>query len=88
MIQPEGRPQLRAGCRLAPSGDVLLIPEGALRLHGPAARILQSCDGTKTVPEIVAALFGEFPGADQAKISKETSAFLNKLFERAAIEFV
>ena len=88
MTQLEGRPQLRPGCRLAASGDVLLIPEGALRLQGPAARIVQACDGTKTVSEIVVSLFEQFPGADQAKISEEASAFVKRLFERAVIEFV
>ena len=88
MTLPEGRPQLRPGCRLVDSGEVLLIPEGALRLQGPASCIVRACDGTKTVPEIVASLFEQFPGADEAKISEETSAFLKKLSERAVIEFV
>ena len=51
---------------------MLLIPEGALKLAGPASRIVQSCDGTKTVPEIVNALLEQFPGADVAKVSAET----------------
>ncbi|MBV8812045.1 MAG: PqqD family peptide modification chaperone [Acidobacteriaceae bacterium] len=88
MTASTGRPQLKPGCRLSPAGDLLLIPEGALRLEGPACRILRFCDGTKTVPEIVAALLEEFPSADQAKVSEETSAFLVKLVERAVVEFV
>jgi pyrroloquinoline quinone biosynthesis protein D len=88
MTVPEGRPLLKPGCRLSPAGDVLLIPEGALRLQGPAYRILQACDGTKTIPQIVAALIDEFPGADQTKVSEETSTFLMKLAGRAVIEFV
>jgi len=79
---------LKPGCRLSPAGEVLLIPEGALRLQGPAYRILQACDGTKTVTEIVAELLKDFPGADQMKVSEETSSFLLKLVERAVIEFV
>lgn len=88
MIAPEGRPQLKPGCRLSPAGDVLLIPEGALRLQGPASRILQACDGTKTVPEIVATLLAEFPAADQTRVSEETSTFIMKLVERAVMELV
>lgn len=88
MIALEGRPLLKAGCRLSPTGDVLLIPEGALRLQGPASRIVQSCDGTKTVPAIVSALLEQFPGADHAKVSEETSSFLTKLASRGVIEFV
>jgi coenzyme PQQ biosynthesis protein PqqD len=88
MKAQKGRPLLKSGCRLSSAGDVLLIPEGALRLQGPAYRILQACDGTKTVPEIVATLLAEFPGADQAKVSKETLTFLEKLVDRAVIELV
>ena len=78
---------LKPGCRLSPAGDVLLIPEGALRLQGPASRILQSCDGTKTVPEIVTTLLGQFPGADHVKVSEEIMSFLMKLADRGVIEF-
>jgi pyrroloquinoline quinone biosynthesis protein D len=84
----EGRPVLKAGCRLAPSGDVLLIPEGVLRLHGPARRILEACDGTQTVPEIVAKLASEFRNAEPVKVSEETAAFLAKLVEKGVVEFV
>lgn len=87
MTANEGRPLLKAGCRLASNGEVLLIPEGALRLRGPALRIVQFCDGTKTVQEIVTALLNQFPGADQMKVSEETASFLMKLADRGAIEF-
>ena len=79
---------LKAGCRLAAAGDVLLIPEGALRLQGPASRIVKFCDGTRTVPEIVSLLLAEFPGADSGKVSQETTAFLTRLAERGAIAYV
>ena len=88
MTTSEGRPLLKPGCRLSPAGDVLLIPEGALRLQGPACRILQACDGTKTVAQIVSTLLEEFPAADQTTVSAETSSFLTKLVERSVIEFV
>jgi coenzyme PQQ biosynthesis protein PqqD len=73
---------------LSPAGDVLLIPEGALRLQGPASHIVQNCDGTKTLAEIITALVNHFPGADHAKVSAETSSFLTKLAERGVIQFV
>lgn len=79
---------LKPGCRLSTAGDVLLIPEGALKLQGPASHIVQSCDGTKTIPEIVTTLLNQFPGADPAKVSEETLGFLRKLVGRGAIEFV
>jgi coenzyme PQQ biosynthesis protein PqqD len=88
MKAQNGRPLLKPGCRLSSAGDVLLIPEGALRLQGPAYRILQACDGTKTVAEIVATLLAEFPEVGQAKVSEETLTFLEKLVDRAVIELV
>jgi coenzyme PQQ biosynthesis protein PqqD len=81
------RPALKSGCRLSREGDVLLIPEGALRLHGPSARILQGCDGRKSVQQIIDQLLQEFPTSDPAKIAEETSSFLLKLAERGAIVF-
>ena len=83
-----GRPSLKAGCRLSQSGDVLLIPEGVLRLQGPARRIVEACDGTQTVPQIIAALLAEFPAAEPARVSQETATFLTKLAEKGAVEFV
>lgn len=88
MTDFEGHPLLKAGCRLSPSGDVLLIPEGALRLQGPARHIVEACDGTQTVPQIVAKLLGEFRAAEPAKVSEETKMFLEKLFEKGAVEFI
>lgn len=88
MTVAEGRPKLKSGCRLSAAGDVLLIPEGALKLAGPASRIVQWCDGTKTVPEIVNALLEQFPGADLARVSEETVGFIRRLAERGAIEYV
>jgi pyrroloquinoline quinone biosynthesis protein D len=35
---------------------VLLYPEGMVKLNGSAAEILKRCDGTKSVPAIVADL--------------------------------
>ena len=88
MSEPQDRPVLRPGCRLSPAGDALFIPEGVLRLQGPASRILEACDGLKTVPEIVSELLKDFPGADRTKITEETNAFLMKLRDRAVLEFV
>lgn len=82
------KPRLKPGCRLAPSGDVLLIPEGVLRLQGPGARIVRACDGIKTVPEIVAELLHQFPSADPERVSAETAAFLTGMADRGALEFL
>jgi coenzyme PQQ biosynthesis protein PqqD len=88
MNNPEGRPQLKPGCRLSPAGDVLLIPESVLRLQGPARLIVEACDGTKTISQIVSRLLESFPGAEPAKVSQETTSFLSQLAEKGVIQFV
>jgi hypothetical protein len=88
MTTAGARPILKAGCRLSPAGDLLLIPEGALRLQGPASQIVRACDGTKTIPEIISALQVEFASADPAKITHETESFIARLVERGVAEFV
>jgi len=88
MTALEGRPSLKPGCRLSPSGDTLLIPEGALKLQGPARRILELCDGTRTVPEIVTALAAEFQNVEPSKILAETSTFFSGLLDKGALELL
>jgi pyrroloquinoline quinone biosynthesis protein D len=54
------RPQLRRGVRagIDPlSGDkVLLFPEGVLFLNETAAAVIQECDGSRSVTEVVQAI--------------------------------
>jgi pyrroloquinoline quinone biosynthesis protein D len=54
------RPQLRRGVRagIDPlSGDkVLLFPEGVLFLNETAAAVIQQCDGSRSVTEVVQAI--------------------------------
>jgi len=81
-------PRLARGCRLSedPSqGWVLLIPEGILRLSGPGPRILQRCDGSRTLGEIVRELGQEFAAGDPARVEADTAAFLERLCERRII---
>jgi pyrroloquinoline quinone biosynthesis protein D len=68
-------------------GPVLLIPERMLRLTGPGPRIVELCDGTRTLGNIVAALQAEFPDADAETIQREVVTFLESLRERRALNF-
>lgn len=82
---------LKSGCRLSPasmSDSLLLIPEGALRLQGPGKRILELCDGQRTLKDVIAELCGEFPSADPSLIAAEVNSFLARLQEKGAIEFL
>ena len=83
-------PRLAPGCRMSQSpdlGPVLLLPESMLRLTGPVPRIVELCDGTRTLAGVVAALQSEFSGADPEMIQREVLAFLGSLQERRALNF-
>ena len=85
------RPALKPGCRLSTASGpepVLLIPEGALRLHGPGRRILELCDGQRTLADVIGQLQAEYPSAEPSKISGEVGTFLKALAEKGAIEFL
>jgi pyrroloquinoline quinone biosynthesis protein D len=93
MEQPAStsRPSLKRGCRLSPPSNaepLLLIPEGALRLQGPGRRILQLCDGQRSLGDLIRQLQQEFPEAEPLRISEEVMSFLARLQEKGAIEFV
>ncbi len=79
-------PRLAPGCRLSATQEMLLVPEGAIRLHGPARHILECCDGRRSFREIVAALQTQFAG-EPAQIERETAAFLERLYARNVVSF-
>lgn len=85
-----GTPILKPGCRLSGSDSesLLLIPEGVLRLHGPARRILELCNGQRKLSEIIQQLQAEFSTAEPSRISAEVIDYLSRLQERGAIEFL
>ena len=82
-------PRLAPGCRLNAAGgaeDLLLIPEGALRLKGPARAIVELCDGRRTVTEIITELQRTYPTAQPPRIEMEAVALLARLRDRGVLE--
>ena len=87
---PTNVPRLALGCRMTQSkdlGPVLLLPESMLRLTGPGPRIVELCDGARTLGDVIATLQSEFSGADPEMIRREVLAFLASLNERRALNF-
>jgi pyrroloquinoline quinone biosynthesis protein D len=81
--------RLAPGCRLNAAGgteDLLLIPEGALRLKGASRTIVELCDGQRTLSQIVAELQRRFPSEDLGRIETETLTLLKRLRDRGALE--
>lgn len=90
-LAPDSVLRLAPGCRLNTAGeseDLLLIPEGALRLKGPAYAIVELCDGQRTVREIAEELKRRYPSADAVRIEAEVAALLARLRDRGALEAV
>jgi coenzyme PQQ biosynthesis protein PqqD len=68
-------------------GPVLLLPESMLRLTGPGPRIVELCDGARTLEDVIVTLQSEFRDADPEMIRREVVAFLASLQERRALDF-
>jgi pyrroloquinoline quinone biosynthesis protein D len=86
---PTSIPRLAIGCRMSQSkdlGPVLLMPESMLRLTGPGPRIVELCDGARTLGDVIATLQSEFSAADPEMIRREVLAFLASLQERRALD--
>jgi coenzyme PQQ biosynthesis protein PqqD len=84
-------PRLAPGCRLNDAGgqeDLLLIPEGALRLKGPARAIIELCDGERALRQIVEELTRRYPSDDAARIKTEVMALLAHLRDRGVLQYV
>jgi pyrroloquinoline quinone biosynthesis protein D len=83
------RPRLVPGCRMSDQpgqASTLLIPEGALQLNGPGARIIDLCDGVHTYGEILGMLQQEFTTADPTRVERETGDLLERLHARRVID--
>jgi pyrroloquinoline quinone biosynthesis protein D len=83
--------RLAPGCRLNTAEgreDFLLIPEGALRLKGPARAIVELCDGQRAFREIVEVVKQRYPEGDPQRIETDVATLLASLHDRGVIEYV
>jgi pyrroloquinoline quinone biosynthesis protein D len=81
----ESTPRIAPGCRLHPTEEVLLIPEGTLQLTGPAREILQRLDGKRNVQAIVDELLKEYPGADAGEVGGDVLSLLARMEQRNVV---
>jgi coenzyme PQQ biosynthesis protein PqqD len=87
-IQSSDRPRLAAGCRLSDAAAheaTLAVPEGAIRLNGPALKIVQYCDGQRSFGEIVQLLQSDFANDDAERIAQDATNFLEALRAKRVI---
>ena len=85
----QSRPRLAPGCRLGENNNqrVLLMPERALRLNGPSLEIVQRCDGSHTVQEIIADLQQIYSKAEPKKVETDILGYLALLHDQRALNF-
>lgn len=83
------QPRLAPGCRWGTHGEqqVVLFPEGMIRVQGTGQNILELCDGQRTVQEIVVALSGRYGVADPVKITEDVSSFLEALQRKRIVDY-
>lgn len=84
------RPHLAPGCRLNEKDKpprMLLMPERALRLNGPSLEIVERCDGSHTVGEIIAELQGIYSKAEPEKVEQDILGYLDLLNAQRALDF-
>jgi pyrroloquinoline quinone biosynthesis protein D len=89
-VAPDRVLRLAPGCRLSSAPgqeDLLLIPEGGLRLKGPARTIVDLCDGQRTLGQVVQELARRYPTAEVGRIEAETAALVAGLRDRGVIEY-
>jgi pyrroloquinoline quinone biosynthesis protein D len=91
-MNPEkhARPRLAAGCRLSEPNRqprMLQMPERALRLNGPSLEIVERCDGSRTVQQIIFELQKIYSKAEPERVEKDILGYLALLHEQGALEF-
>lgn len=88
-IDANSKPQLAAGVRLGENQGqkVLLMPERALRLHGPSLEIVSRCDGKNTTAQIIAELQKLYSKAEPKKVEQDILGYLQLLHDQRALDF-
>jgi len=86
----QARPRLAPGCRLNEPNQqprVLLMPERALRLNGPSLEIVERCDGTRTVRQVITEMQKLYAKAAPEQVEKDILGYLALLHEERALDF-
>ena len=84
------RPRLAVGCRLNEKSQpsrILHMPEKALRLSGPSLEIVERCDGSRTVQEIISELQEISSQAEPQKVEDDILGYLARLRDERALDF-
>lgn len=88
-LSDSSQPHFAPGCRWGMHGEeqVVLFPEGMIRVQATGRAILELCDGQRTVTDIVNALSGQYPNSDPAKIFEDVAEFLGALQQKRILDY-
>jgi pyrroloquinoline quinone biosynthesis protein D len=78
-------PVLARGCRMGKDAQ-LLVPEGLIKLSPSAARIIELCDGQRTVAGIISTLQSEYDNTASDQIRSDVTEYLAQLVIKKAVE--
>lgn len=78
-------PRFAQGCRLHPTQNVLLVPEGMLNLTGPTREILSLLDGQRSVTAIVDGLLTQYADADANEVRGDILGLLERMEQRGVV---
>jgi len=83
------QPRFAPGCRWGTQGEerVVLFPEGMIRVQGTGQKVLELCDGRRTVEDIVTALSAAYSEADPVKIREDVVSFLEALQQKRIVDY-
>jgi pyrroloquinoline quinone biosynthesis protein D len=83
------QPRFASGCRWGTEGEerVVLFPEGMIRVQGTGQKILELCDGQRTVQEIAVTLSADYSGTDPVKIREDVASFLEALQRKRIVDY-
>lgn len=83
------QPRLAPGCRWGSHAEqqVVLFPEGMIRIQGTGQDILKLCDGQSTFKKIVTTLVERYGVSGAAKITEDVSSFLEVLQQKRIVDY-
>jgi pyrroloquinoline quinone biosynthesis protein D len=89
LLSESSQPRLAPGCRWGTQGEqqVVLFPEGMIRVQGTGHDILELCNGQRTLQEIVTTLVERYGATDPVKITEDVSSFLDALQRKRIVDY-
>jgi coenzyme PQQ biosynthesis protein PqqD len=66
---------------------MVLFPEGAIRVEGTGRKILEACDGVRSVRQIVEELQSHYSESDPERIRQDVTKFLEALHAKRIVDY-